>query len=309
MKLEIRPLQAPLGAEVFGWMPNELLDKDTIYTILRALRQHLVLVFRGHGKPSDGELVRFSSNFGELLRGSIFFAQTDPNYPEILPVSNIETEDGESMGVGASSELEWHQDYSYDPRIGKESFLDAVEVPTRGGNTSFCDVYVALETLPNDLRNRIKQLCLSHSIENYINSTKDAAVDSEGKQKDAARFHLEDIPSAIHSLVVHHPDSGRASLYLSPALSSHIVGIPVNESVDLLKELRDHSLNDQSIYKHKWQVGDMVMFDTIGTMHAREPFSKRRYMRQLTTVEKPLENIFVNSQDHNRQDERLVAQR
>ena len=159
MQLVINPLKKPLGAEVHGWQPCEELDGESLDVIMRALRQHLVLVFRGQPTPSDEELIRFASAFGdELSKGTEYFGHL-VKHAEILPVSNIEDETGQPIGSGSAGALNWHTDYSFQPKIGKESFLEAVELPkSGGGSTYFCDMYVAFETLAPAKREQLRVL-------------------------------------------------------------------------------------------------------------------------------------------------------
>ena len=166
MRLEILPLQEPVGALVHGWRPDEELTAQDRETIVAGLREHLVLVFRGHEQPSDAALVRFACHFGELVKGSEWFRDSGLHPAEILPVSNTVGADGVPEGTGGSIELEWHSDYSYVDRPGKESFLEAVELPDDPPVTSFCSQYVALETLPPMTIDRLRTLRAFHSITN-----------------------------------------------------------------------------------------------------------------------------------------------
>ncbi len=147
MHLEITPLDGePLGAVVRGWEPEQELDDDTRDQIKAALAEHLVLVFRGQDQPSDEALVRFVEAFGEPIKGSEWFRDAG-DLPEILPVTNVKDEQGVPLGTGGAGPLEWHADYSYVPRPGKESFLNAVELPEDPPHTYFCSMYTALDTL------------------------------------------------------------------------------------------------------------------------------------------------------------------
>ena len=106
-----------------------------------------MLVFRGQPEISDLDLIRFASHFGELLKGSEFLRDAG-EHPEILPVTNMLDDEGTPKGTGESNEIDWHSDYSYVDRVGKESFLNAVILPAQPPHTSFTDQYRALESLP-----------------------------------------------------------------------------------------------------------------------------------------------------------------
>ena len=306
MGLEIQPLDQPLGAIVQGWSPESELDAIDRQTILDALREHIVLVFRGNPQPSDDALIKFASSFGELVKGSEWFQDNDSR-PEILRVNNVYDDKGIAQGTGGSDKLGWHADYSYVPRVGKESFLNAVEIPKNPPRTCFCNQYRALETLPLEKVEKLRSLRAFHSITKYISGedaksadapkrevkpgaavTRQTRADFLAKRKRNAELGIAkpQIPQAEHPLVVTHPDTGREILYVSPQIIKHIVGMPDEESAALIEELTAHSLREDNIYCHDWQVGDTVMFDTLGSLHRRDSWDpgQRRVMRQLSTM-------------------------
>ena len=303
MNLEFTPLDQPLGAMVSGWEPESPLSADDQKAIRAALHTYIVLVFRGNPQPSDEALISFAGLFGDLVKGSEWFQDQDPK-PEILRVNNIYDADGIPQGTGGAEKLGWHADYSYVPRVGKESFLNAVELPANPPRTSFCNQYRALETLPDKTVEKLRKLRAFHSITKYISGA-DSAMDDKPEKPGSAvsrearagflakrernrQLGIEkpDIPQAEHPLIMKHPDSGREILYISPRIIKAIIGLPKPESDALIKELTDHSLREENIYHHDWQVGDTVMFDTLGSLHARESWNpaERRVMRQLSTM-------------------------
>lgn len=303
MNIEIQPLDQPLGAIVSGWQPQSPLGRDDRQTILGALRQYVVLVFRGNTQPSDDDLVGFASGFGDLVKGSEWFQDNGP-IPEILRVNNIYDETGVPQGTGGSDKLGWHSDYSYVARVGKESFLNAVELPENPPRTCFCNQYAALESLPESTVKKLRPLRAFHSITKYIGGEESEQVTEPGKPGAAvtsetrAGFYAKrqrnkelgiekpNIPQAEHPLIMTHPDSGREILYVSPQIIQHIIGMPKAESDELIDELSAHSIREENVYCHDWQVGDTVMFDTLGSLHRRDSWdpAERRVMRQLSTM-------------------------
>ena len=302
--LEVKPLDAPLGALVFGWNPKSELSPDDEQIIRRALQRHQVLVFRDHAPPADRELVRFAGRFGDLIKGSEWFGDIDP-VAEILRVNNLVGADGVAEGTGASAALEWHADYSYVPTVGKESFLEAVEIPAHNPpQTCFANQYAAFAGLPRALADRLRTLYAFHSITGYGNGG-DQDLQISGGAEDDRNFRASfkakkarnarlgvsrpPIPQAVHPVILRHPDTGREILYVSKGITRSIVGLPPDESSALLKELAAHSTRPDNVYAHDWQVGDLVMFDTLGTLHRRDAWdpSARRVMRQLSTLWTP----------------------
>lgn len=288
MAFEIAPLPASLGAEVGGWKPELPLREDELAQLLRALRRHLVLVFRGQRSPTDAELIAFGSRFGELAPGATIFG--DPaEQPEILPITNLRDARGDPLGTAGSAELLWHLDYSYLPRVAKETFLEAVEIPETPCRTHFCDTYAALETLPGDRVAQLRKLRAGHDVRGAVPPEDQAEIEADVERKRARDrrqgIQRARIPCSEYPVIRRHPDSGRESLYVSPGMTTHLVGVAAEESRALLDSLHAHQLASEFIYTHDWRVGDLVLFDSFGVMHARDriPAGARRYMRQMST--------------------------
>ena len=285
VSLKIVPLsEAPLGALVSGWEPAEPLSDASKRSITEALHRHRLLVFRGQPQPTDEDLVRFVESFGDPIRGSEWFRNAGA-LPEILPVTNIRGKDGDRLGVEGATNLEWHADYSYVATPAKTSFLNAVELPAEPPRTYFTDMYDAYATLDPELRARLSELRATHSIADYMTEPdKDFAAKIE--RDEAAGIDRPDIPEAEHPVVVRHPDTGDEILYVSRGITRRIVGMERAESSALLKQLHLHATQPERVYGHDWEVGDLIMFDTLGTMNRRDAWdpTERRLMRQLSTA-------------------------
>lgn len=290
MTLSIEEIDGPMGAIVTGWRSETDLSEDELATIKEALRKHLVLVFRGQPEIADLDLIRFAARFGDLLKGSEFLRDAG-EHAEILPVTNMLDEKGVPKGTGESNKIDWHSDYSYVDRVGKESFLNAVILPEHPPRTSFTDQYRALESLPAKTLEALRPLKAFHSVTDIVAGDEiDAEIGETFKAKvarDEERgISRPPLPEAAHPIVVRHPDSGRELLYVSPQITRHVVGMARDESDALLSELHEYSTRPEFVYHHEWQLGDLVLFDTLGTLHKRDPWdaSEPRYMRQLSTV-------------------------
>ncbi|MDA1075074.1 MAG: TauD/TfdA family dioxygenase [Proteobacteria bacterium] len=298
--LSVTPLDSPVGAIVEGWVPKAELTVSIKAEIVQALQAHQVLIFRGQVAPEDQALVRFASEFGDLVQGSEWFGDID-RIPEILRVNNLIDDKGVPEGTGGSMSLEWHSDYSYVPTVGKESFLEAVELPAQPPSTSFCSQYAALESLPRAMVDMLRGYSAHHSITGYYAGEAKVSDSPESESEAREGFAAKrtrnqslgrtqpDIPQATHPVILRHPDTGRELLYVSRGITRRIVDLPKDESDALLKELAAHSTRTENVYAHKWQAGDLVMFDTLGTLHRREAWdpSERRVMRQLSTWWRP----------------------
>lgn len=273
---------APFGAVVEGWNPAEAPDDALVSAVADALQKHLLLAFRGHKRPTDEQLAAFGAAFGPLIKGSGYFGNEN-RLPEILPVTNRLDEHGVPLGVGSSSGCDWHADYSYMPTVGDISFLECTEHPAAGGATYFCNMYEALETLPDELLNEVEGKSAFHDA---LNAERNTTAEDAEKKRASGRHTIKQKPAASHPVIVAHPRSGRKTLYVNPMLTRYIKDVSAEKSHRVLEEIFAEAIRPERIYKHSWRKGDMVVWDTIGTVHRRDSFPSNeiRDMRQMSTL-------------------------
>ena len=256
MSVEIVPTGAMLGADVRGIDVSNPVSGEDQQRLCDALATHHVLRFRGQSLSVD-EHIRFAGTFGEL--GAIADTllgmgkrEFQPNeIPECVSViSNIKVA-GEKIGSLGDGECLWHSDSCFSATPPSASLLYSIEIPADGGNTSFLDMSNALETLPAPLRARIEGLSIRHS----------KIYDSTGAKR-AAFDEVSDVtkaPGPVHPMVRTIPQNGQKSLYLGRRLGAWIVGLEVDESEALLDELWAHTVRDERVWSHSWQLGDLVI--------------------------------------------------
>ena len=271
--IEVVPTGAALGAEVRGVDLRDLGD-DAFARVLSAWHEHAVLLFRGQ-RLDDRALIAFSRRFGELdwapvqESGRRFVA----GLPEIYIVSNVIV-NGEPIGSLGAGEAVWHTDMSYLPLPPKASMLYALEVPPLGGDTSFCSMRAVLEALPAPLRSRVRGLRIKHDgTYNSGGYVRSGVVPSDDPRT---------APGAIHPLVLRHPDTGQEMLYLGRRRNAYIDGLEPAESEALLDELWRYVERPELSWRHRWRVGDLVLWDNRSTMHRRDAFpaEARRIMHR-----------------------------
>lgn len=279
MTITIHPTDAALGAEVRGVDLSCPLSSDEVSAIHTAWLDHLVLLFRGQ-TLTDDQLIAFSRNFGELefpptklLKLKDRIDQKDDIPPEVNVISNV-TENGKPIGQLGAGEAAWHTDSSFVETPPKGSILYSLEVPSDAGNTSFLNMYVAYETLAEDMKEKINGRLVKH----------DPTYTSAGvRRKDFDEItDVSQSPGPLHPIVRTHPDSARKALYLGRRLNSYIDGLPVGESEALLDALWAHTEQAKFVWEHRWKVGDVLMWDNRCAMHRREAFdeSTRRIMHR-----------------------------
>ena len=245
-------------------MRLDKLSDEEFHAIHRAWLDHLVILFRGQCLTDDN-LIAFSRRFGELDWAPV--QETGRRFveghPEIYVVSNV-IENGVPIGSLGAGEAVWHTDMSYLEVPPKASMLYALEVPPAGGDTYFCNMYRAYESLPASLQRRIANLTLKH----------DATYNSGGYLRQGVS--AVDDPTASHGvyhpLVCTHAETGRLVLYLGRRRNAYIGGLPLAESEALLDELWTYASQAEIGWHNEWQVGDVVLWDNRCTMHRRDPF-------------------------------------
>ena len=277
MDMTVRPLPAALGAEIVGVDLAAARSPALVARIKEAWAQHLVLVFRGQ-TLSDDQLVAFSRTFGDLDRAPPNEAANPygahvPTHPEVTVISNVVV-DGVAIGALGAGEAEWHTDMSYAEQPPSASLLFALEVPPSGGDTSFCNMYDAYETLPQDVKDRIENRLAIH----------DATYTSAGGLRKGVR-PVDDVTQATgarHPIVRTHPVTAREALFLGRRRNGYIIGLPVSESERLLDTLWSHATQSRFAFTHQWNVGDLVIWDNRCVMHRRESFdvNARRIMHR-----------------------------
>jgi len=272
--MEVKAFSAPLGAEV-RCGDVRVLDDRGFSAVYGAWLEHLVILIRGQ-RLTDPELIAFGERFGELDTAP--YAKTGKekarDHPEVIVVSNV-MQAGKPIGVLRDAEVVWHSDNSYRDMPLSFSALHALEVPPTGGDTGFANMYLALETLPVDLRKRIETLTLKH----------DMTYNSAGDLREGFKpvSDVRDAPGPSHPIVRTHPETGYNALYLGRRPNAYINGLPVAESEQLLNALWAHTTQPQLTWRHQWRAGDILIWDNRCVMHHRDPFDSgaRRVMHRI----------------------------
>jgi taurine dioxygenase len=264
LDLQVRPL-GTLGAEVRG-VDLARVSAAQVEGIKRAWYRHDVLLFRNQ-HLTDEHLLSFSRQFGALDSPPNQGAgrKSPAGYPEVYIVSNVLDDKGEPIGALGDGEAAWHTDMSYAPQPPDASMLYALEIPPSGGDTCFCSMKAALASLPKPLAQRVSKLDIKH----------DGTFDSGGNVRKGLAPSNDPRTSVgtPHPAVIEHPESGDRALYLGRRLNAYVMGLDLGESERLLDEL--WSYVEAAVYRHRWAVGDLVLWDNRTTMHRRDAFDPK----------------------------------
>jgi len=280
--ITVIPVRQAFGAEIQG-ADLRTIDPDDFSSIYRAWLDHSVLLIRGQ-ILTDDDLIAFSKNFGALDLAPI--QETGRRFveghPEIYVVSNV-MKDGVPIGSLGAGEATWHTDMSYLEQPPKASLLYALEVPPAGGDTYFCNMYRAYESLPQELKDRIAGSTLSPP-DKYLLLKHDGTYNSGGYVRQGITVVDDPMssPGAYHPLVCTHPETKRRVLYLGRRRNAYIQGLSLAESESLLDELWSSATREEFLWHNRWRVGDLVLWDNRCTMHRRDPFeaTSRRVMHR-----------------------------
>ena len=222
---------------------------------------HKILSFHGQSLTA-AQFHDLGRRFGTIEPHTVTMYHHE-EFSGITVLSN-RTELGRPKGIRDAGS-HWHSDYSYKRVPANSTLLYAIEVPREGGDTLFIDLAAAYQALPTHFKHRLNGLQAVH----HYRHTKDREH-PEGRWNLLTETQRKATPEVIHPVVRTHPETGEKSVFVFPGLSSgvrRIVGIAETESDELLEHLFDHCTKQQFQFRHKWAVGDLLLWDNRCTMH------------------------------------------
>lgn len=253
--MRLRPLSSALGAEVLGFDLNRDLSQADFAAVHGALLDHLVLVFKDQDL-SPARQVAFSRLFGPLDQHPADDAVL-PGQPEVLLVST-RRKNGEFIGLPDAGPM-WHSDLAYRKQTSLGSMLFALEVPDRGGDTGFANMYAAYDALSAALKGALEGR---------------RAVFLAGRNNSNRRFRRglsqgqrDSTPAVSHPAIRTHPETGRKAIFVNPQHTIAIEGMDEAESQDVLAQIFAHTARVEFSYFHRWTVGDLVFWDNRCVQH------------------------------------------
>ena len=253
--LTTEKLSPTVGALVEGVDHERLLeDPDLPDLVHEALDANGALVFRGLHLDDDTQIA-FSRRLGEvekLGRGE---------KPEIFRVTLDPAKNPSAAYLKGT--FQWHIDGCTDDIPIMATLLSAHAVAESGGETEFASTYGAYDALPDDEKARLEQIRIVHTIEASQRLHNPAPSDEE-----VARWRMR--PPKEHPLVWKHAN-GRKSLVIG-ATASHVAGQDEEDGKALLQELLEHATAPERVYRHTWEVGDLVIWDNRGVLHRACPY-------------------------------------
>ncbi len=279
MPLKVEPILSRFGAECSGLDLTRPLSPEEVRQVTDAMDTWGVTVWRNTGM-NDEQHVAFSRNFGYLervpRREGVRYRLP---FRELFDASNL-TVEGEITQDAAAIQYRkgdrlWHTDSAFMEKRTSYSLLLAHQVPPEGGQTWFADTRSAYDDLPQDMKDFLEDKV---GINSLWWSRKLAGADIDDAE-------IDERPKAKHPLVHVHKGSGRKALFIA-AHTMDVEGMPREEGRALIRQLIEHCTQPQYVFSVDWNVGDMVIWDNLCTMHRGGDFDYAKYKRDMrrTTV-------------------------
>jgi taurine dioxygenase len=251
------------GAIVQGVGVNDI-GPHNLNALKAQLAEHGVVAFRGQ-KLTPADMIAFAEQFGELENST----RQDfllPNYEKIYVLSNVKDENGRPIG-NSDDGFQLHTDQYFFEHPTAYTLLYCLEAPPEGSDTIFCSTKTLYEEMSDDEKRKYSAMTIMASHDKL----------NGGRHNTGEYADYPDIPQPV---VRRHPLTGKDFLYFSAKLSARPApGMTEPEVLAMIDHLRDRASAEGRVYAHKWQAGDLVIWDNRGLLHAATPFDKVNHRR------------------------------
>ncbi|MGI9328913.1 MAG: TauD/TfdA dioxygenase family protein [Pseudomonadales bacterium] len=247
---EIEQLSPTIGAVLHGIDLRNPLSEQQRQAVYQALLDFKVIFFRDQ-EINTAQHLAFARNFGELEVHP--FAKHKEGLPEVLAI----THDRDSKG----KENAWHSDVTWRLQPSLGSVLRALEVPEVGGDTLFADMEAAYEGLSPELKSKLDGAVAIHDFAHFRRP-----YEKQGRMTELKMLE-EKYPNPQHPVIRTHPDTGRKSIYVNTGFTKEIVGMPAEESIQLLQQLYSKASIPEYQCRFKWQPNSIAFWDNRSCQH------------------------------------------
>ncbi len=258
MGFTLTPLSEALGAEIIGGDYTKPLNIEQKKYLNEYFLKYHLLCLRSK-KLSSKELFNLASVFGtpftEVTRN-----HWDKDVPEIsILTSTYQNIKDKPKNPILNRRNGWHTDHSFKINPPKATILHAHEIPSKGGHTRFCNTNKAYEDLSKNKKSILDNLDAVHCYD-----TKRAPARPVKRSLE----EIKDTPDVIHPLIRTHDETKIKSIYFNANRTDRIVGKSHNESNQILDEINNHITQDKYRYDHKWEIGDIIIWDNRCLIHS-----------------------------------------
>jgi taurine dioxygenase len=277
MSLQVNPLEN-VGVAVGGFDINQPIRGELREELMELWNEHAILLFRGQDITPERQ-IEFSRLFGPLEQHPLQ-ETTSAEYPELFMLVNDPDKekfhtayyDGEPI----AGRLDWHIDLYYTGKPNRGALLRSVVCAEKGGLTGFGDLAKAHDALDEATREILRRIEVTYAFTMQRRNMR--FVNREGYEpgpnspKRPSDIDYPPFPEVAYPAVVVHPVTGRRVLFiceqsLERVVAPHKAGLSNDEAVDLLHTLVEHTRNPAFHYFHRWQPGDMILWDNWRAMH------------------------------------------
>lgn len=257
--IQVQPLGDKIGAAISGVDLTDITEED-FRRIYAAFLDHIVLVFRAQDLTME-EFLAHGRRYGPI-RPHIVRKSRHPDLPELMVVDNkiVDTKVGAvnkpAVNLVKRGAL-WHTDTSYDYVTAKATQLYARAIPSTGGDTLFANAYEIYANLPESLKRRVENLRATYKYGGRLRRNIELLA-----EEDRIR------PPSVHDMVRVHPETGRKAIYFNPGQVIAIEGLSGADSDALIEDLTGYMQPAEPDFRHRWEVGDLVIWDNRCLIHA-----------------------------------------
>jgi taurine dioxygenase len=272
MALSVRPLHPLFAAEVEGVAWREPPDAAVATELHRAFLEHRLLCLRA--VPMTPEVFRaFASCFG---RPKVQVGAHLDDVPEVTVLESTykrpEDKPADMRMVRLSG---WHTDDSYLQEPASVTLLQALAIPSSGGETRFADTRTAFEDLTEEERDALEGVTAVHRYDSSRASVRPTGL---------SREEADALGEAVHPVVRCHDETGRKALYVNANRMERVVGLERTAGDALLDRLNAHTTQQRYQYHHRWRVGDILVWDNRCLIHSVNmdfPVGERRLHQRI----------------------------
>ena len=245
-----------IGVEVSEFSLSDLTAENIDF--LRAKWVEYGLIVFPKLPLSHDEFKDFALSFGEF--GDDPFISSLPDYPNIAEIKRSAKEKATPFGGT------WHSDWSFMKKPPSATLLHSKIIPPVGGNTLFANTEKAFAALPDEMKDKLRNLKVIHSAK--IPYADDGFYALEKEERSMKILPSKEAKATFsHPMIKIHPETKKECLFINPVYTINIEGFSEDESQQLLWELYEHMIQDQFIYEHVWNENMLIMWDNRTLMH------------------------------------------
>jgi len=263
--MKVIPNGETLGATIEGLDLRQSLPQEQLVAVIAALGRHGVLRFPRQ-TLTGRELRDFSAQLGDLEINVGSAGYQEPGIPEVMILSNI-VENGRPIGL-ADAGQGWHTDMSYSKMIAFANVLYGIKIPQRNGvplgATQFSNMQAAYADLPEDVKRKLEGKTVLHNFNKFWEMMR---REKGSKRPPLTEAQRQAKPPVSHPIFLRHPLTGKQVLYCNPGYAVRIDELPEKESDEMLEYLFEQQLQPKYIYTSRWEEGDVLVWEDVGTIH------------------------------------------